>query len=141
MRNDGKYFTFDEHGNPQPHEGKPFAGQQMMEYLSTALAVPYADEPLDTEKLTDLPMGAVGALRTVKAYADGDLEAAKFVHDRILGKPKQQIESLNVHMDIFEYVKSLPPPTPEELAVITFIDKPDEQLLDIEGKVNVLDFI
>lgn len=133
MRNDGKYFTFDDNGNPQPHEGKPFTGIQMIDYLSVALTVPYEDGNLDPDKLTDLPMGAVGAMRTVKAYADGDLEAGKFLHDRILGKPKQQIESLNVHMDIFEYVKSLPAPRPEELATITFLDAPT--------KVNVLDFI
>lgn len=138
MRNDGKYFTFDEHGNPQPHEGKPFAGTQMMDYLSVALTIPYEDIPLDDTRLTELPMGAVGAIRTVKAYADGDLEAGKFVHDRILGKPKQQIESLNVHMDIFEYVKSLPAPRPEELATITFIQP---STINENEKVNILDLI
>src|SRR5579859_251629 len=71
----------------------------------------------------DLPFvgksaGDAQAARVNDMAAYGDMQALQFVWDRLLGKPKQQVESVSVSMTVREYLDALPAPTEQELKAI-----------------------
>jgi len=45
----------------------------------------------------------------------GDQDRLEWLTDRMLGKPKQQVESVSMSMTYQDFIKGLPPPTEDEL--------------------------
>lgn len=106
----GKFIRWE--GNlPYPAYGEPVNTEQMTAVHRAALASPYV--PMKDpegyllpgeEDLEGMSCMEVGAWRNAQAYARGDLEAGKFVHDRVQGKPKQQVENLNVNASLKDFL-------------------------------------
>lgn len=95
----GRYIRWE--GNiPYPEYAEPIPTDCMTQLLSAALSSPYepANDTPDEQRFAGMSNGEVGAIRRAEAYARGDIESAKFIHDRLLGKPKQQVENLNVNV-------------------------------------------
>lgn len=90
----------------------------------TALSMPFEPVPMrdaylsDTDREKDkmrwdkeqkyvgLTNGEVMMIRLAETAAGGDLATAKELLDRILGKPKQQIESKTMNISYSEYLKA-----------------------------------
>lgn len=68
-----------------------------------------------------LTIGEAMMARQARAASYGDFEATQFFADRIMGKPKQSVESLTVHGTFQEYLDSLPdkaPPPPIDVKLL-----------------------
>jgi hypothetical protein len=105
---------FDEDGIPFPVLRQPVTPKRMISLLAAALAAPYVpfnspDGGIDDDEMQFLGLtnGEVGALKAARNYARGDLESAKFVHDRLIGKAKQQIETTNMNLTFQDYLSEL----------------------------------
>ena len=106
----GRFIRWE--GNvPYPEYGEPVNVEQLTNVHRAALACPY--EPIkapdgsispEEEKLAGMSCMEVGAWRNAQAYARGDLEAGKFAYDRTVGKPKQQVENLNVNASLKDFL-------------------------------------
>jgi hypothetical protein len=85
-----------------------------------ALSMPYTLEELDKvrseterflgidEHLVGKSIGEVMNIRLARKAANGDKEAYRILQDRILGKPKQEVQSTSVSMTYSEYLDNLP---------------------------------
>ncbi len=82
-----------------------------------AISMPYkrSDEEvllgIDTD-LEGLTIAEVMNIRMARKAANGDKEAFKLIQDRVLGRPKQQIESTKISMSYSDYLDSI---TEEEI--------------------------
>lgn len=112
-------------GVPVP-ESHPIIPKDGVEKLAlTALSMPFEPVPLrenyedDIEREKDrmryekeksfqgLTNAEVMMIRLAESAASGDLASAKELMDRILGRPKQQIESKSMHMSYSDYLSAL----------------------------------
>jgi hypothetical protein len=91
-------------GHIIPTGKKPVTGQQLIDSLSDALTELYDGE--DPSKMGMTRKEAAMTAWARKA-ADGDLDAIRMLADRILGKPIQQVNSLNVTTDLKSFLSSL----------------------------------
>jgi hypothetical protein len=106
----GKYIEWVD-GLPRPRYAEPYTREQVAALQSVALALPYElicdheGVPLPEElRFQGMSNGEVGSIRLVEAFARGDLDAGKYVLDRQLGKPKQQVESLSMTMTYKDFL-------------------------------------
>lgn len=114
MNRNGKYIVWKD-GVPCPEYAEPYTRDQVAALQSVALALPY--EPLrdpatgdflpGEERFVGMSNGEVGAIRFVEAHAHGSLDATKYIYDRVLGKPKQQVESLSVSMTYRDFLAKI----------------------------------
>lgn len=114
MSADARAIEFDKNGVPYPVVRDPVTPTKLMTLLCSALSTEYecardsnGDVLPHDREFEGMSKAEVGAIKTARAYADGDMEANKFIHDRIIGKPKQQIESVQVALGIKDYLKIL----------------------------------
>lgn len=95
--------------NGEIHPVEGYGKDNLSKLLPDALATEYTplrdkttNEILESEWDYRNPDGTwmtkaqVGALRQADNYSKGDKDAAYFLHDRILGKAKQQVEQLTM---------------------------------------------
>lgn len=76
---------------------------------AAAAACPFEprDGYADDARFEGLSNLEVAAIRRAEAAAYGDLESQKWIHERIEGKPRQQIESLTVTATYKDYLAEL----------------------------------
>jgi hypothetical protein len=74
---------------------------------STALSLPYKTDPFSVsdEEFVGMTNAEVMLVRMARLAAGGDLSAANVLLDRVLGKPKQSIESKNVNVSYADVLK------------------------------------
>lgn len=93
---------------------EPMDAETITDMRLHALATPY--EPKRSpdgellpgeEKYIGYAKGEVMSLREAQMAAEGDLDAIRHINDRILGKPKQQIDNLNVSISYKDYLEEL----------------------------------
>lgn len=101
-------------GCPYPLLREPVTARRLTTLLCAALSAPYECKRdsegniyPDEQQYEGMTKAEVGALKAADGYANGDIDHTKFVHDRIIGKPKQQIESVNVAIGIKDYLAKL----------------------------------
>lgn len=95
----------------------------------------------DDRQYEGLSKAEVMVRRRVNAAADGDLDSQKYVEDRYLGKPMQQVQNMNVSISIEDYLKTLPMPKSSplyEMDTDTDVDVEDASIVpnaaaDLDG--------
>lgn len=123
------YFEFDEQGYPYAVKCRAITKQTLGALLPAALATPYepklvsykdpesgkwnhTNEILDTELRfrnsdgTWMSKAEVGAIRLAEAYSNGEDKAVNQILDRILGKPKQEMEVVQTKLTFQDWLKA-----------------------------------
>lgn len=109
----GKYIIWKD-GLPYPAYADPYTKDVANAVLHTAFALPY--EPVTDDEgdmlpgesnYTGMSKGEVAAIRQADAASRGSIQAAEFMFDRILGKPKQAVETLNVNMTYKDFLNTI----------------------------------
>ncbi len=111
-----------ENGVPVPVIGAAMTKHQITQLLAVAATTPFRGDPdpLNPGEFLPIPLefmrddgtpmsnGEVALIRLARRAASGDDKATTELLDRLLGKPKQQTENLNMSMTLEEYLDSLP---------------------------------
>jgi hypothetical protein len=87
-----------------PTGKRPVSAADIMERLQTELDMEYTGK--DERSIGLTKSQAILRALSDKA-ADGDLEAARMLLDRIMGKPVQQVQSLNLNTSLKEFLDEL----------------------------------
>jgi len=101
-----KAIHWDKNGIPQPYTNWILPKSRIDDILLAALALPFSN-PDDDPELEGLTNIEAAAIQQAKKAAKGDLEATKFVIERLIGKPKQQIEQTTLTMTLKDYLATL----------------------------------
>lgn len=107
----GKYIRW-EKGNPVPVYAPPLNKHQMSELVTAALSSEYegdvdpeTGEPINVDpRYVGMTNAEVMAVRLAKKAASGHDKSVTEVLDRILGKPKQSVESVGVKMNYRDFL-------------------------------------
>jgi len=94
-------------GVPRP-ESVPMLSPKAIEDLSiTALSLPYKPDPLapSDKEFEGMTNAEVMLVRLARTAAGGSLAATETLLDRVLGRPKQSIESKNVNVSYADVLK------------------------------------
>lgn len=101
-------------GVPEPTYTKIVSAQSVKKLAQVAASLPYEgewDEDLGTYILEPRFKGMTNIevmwVRLAEKAANGDKEAMNMMFDRILGKPKQSVETASVSMTYQEFLKEL----------------------------------
>lgn len=98
---------------PFPVDGAPYTKENLRQLTTAALRVPYEllRDPLTGEILPGeeqyrgMSCGEVMKIRQAQEAAQGNLEAGKYLEDRLLGKPTQHQENLNLNVSYRDLLK------------------------------------
>lgn len=110
----GKYIEWVD-GRPMPRYAQPLNKQQMSELVTAALSTEYegdidpeTGEPCNFDsRYRGMTKAEVMALRLADRAAAGDNKATTEVLDRVLGKPKQSVETVGVKMTYHDFLEML----------------------------------
>jgi len=101
-------------GVPEPYYVTPVNAAAVKTLSTVAAALPYEgewDEELGMKVIEPRFRGMTNAevmwIRIAEKAANGNLEAAKMILDRILGKPKQSVESTSMSMSYQEFLNMI----------------------------------
>ena len=101
-------------GVPIPYTEMVLPKSALDDVLLAALSLPYIGQYCPIEKCVvledeflNLTNMEVAAIKTARKAASGQTEDFRFVLERLLGKPKQQVENTNVNVSLAEYLKAL----------------------------------
>lgn len=101
-------------GVPEPTYGKIVNTQSVKKLAQVAASLPYEgewDEELEMYVLEPRFKGMTNIevmwIRLAEKAANGDTGAMNMIFDRILGKPKQSVETASVSMTYQEFLKEL----------------------------------
>lgn len=101
-------------GVPEPTYTKIVSAQSVKKLAQVAASLPYEgewDEDLEMYILEPRFKGMTNIevmwVRLAEKAANGDKEAMNMMFDRILGKPKQSVETASVSMTYQEFLKEL----------------------------------
>ncbi len=101
-------------GVPVPYTDMVLPKNQLDNVLLAAMSLPYTGTycPIQKDMVLEeeycgLTNIEVAAIKTAKKAASGQTEDLRFVMERLLGKPKQQVENTNVNVSLAEYLKAL----------------------------------
>lgn len=83
---------------------KPVDPKMILDDLKKSLATDYDGKDPTLKGLTKQEAGRMILARRVQ---EGDIEAIKYVDDRIIGKPVQQINSMNVSATLQEFLDGI----------------------------------
>lgn len=85
----------------------------------SVLALPFVPREGNEEdqQYIGLTMGEVMLMRQAASASYGDLLSTQYFSDRILGKPKQSVETTSISMTISEYLDALPNEAPAAIDV------------------------
>lgn len=136
----GRYIKW-VNGQPVPAYAEPYTKENLKSLVAASLALPYEPKKEygevlpDEERFIGMTNGEVAQIRQAEAAARGDLEAHKYIHDRLLGKPTQHQENLNLTMTVQEFLKTVR----ETNKQYDIIDAPDtvaiEEIKQPQGEV------
>lgn len=95
-----------------PTGRKPVSTADLVACFQTVMALDYDGED---ETKTGLTMGDAAAVSQMRKAADGDLDAYKFIVERVGGKAVQQVQNFNVNASLKDFLTALinednPPP-------------------------------
>jgi hypothetical protein len=82
----------------------PITGDQLLEMLRTELNEEYSGQ--DPRKIGLTNAEAI-KIEIVRKAADGDKEAINMLYDRVIGKPIQQVNQVNVTASLKEFLSGL----------------------------------
>jgi len=110
----GRFITW-VNGKPIPTYSDPLNKQQMSDLLTAMLSTEYqgeldpqTGEPCNVDtRFMGMTHAEVMAFRLVEKAAQGHDKSITEILDRILGKPKQSVESVGVRMDYRDYLNEL----------------------------------
>ncbi len=109
----GKQIIWED-GMPVPIYNDPLNVPSMKELAITAVSTQYTGdvdpetgETVFEERFQGSTLMEVTMVRLAEQAATGNLKAAEMIMDRILGKPKQQVESVSVRMSYDDYLMQL----------------------------------
>lgn len=122
-------FVVWRNGLPYPEFGEPHTPETMLGLIKATARLPYEPQldpttqqiPPDEQKFVGMDMLEVANYKRAQRAATGSLEDLKSIEDRVIGKPKQQIESVQINATLQEWLEALPDPTPKEIAEVTVI--------------------
>lgn len=94
-------------GVPRPESVPMLTPKNVEDIAATALSLPYKTDPLSSsdEEFVGMTNAEVMLVRMARLAAGGDLSAANVLLDRVLGRPKQSIESKNVNVSYADVLK------------------------------------
>lgn len=99
-------------GMPRPVGRESMQTEQVHQLYHASMALPYRGEwdPHSQQyvvdpRYEDMTYGEVIILKQVEKAANGDSKAAESVVDRLIGKPKQSVESKSMHMSYTEFLE------------------------------------
>ena len=87
-----------------PTGRKPVSAQDILITLQNVLAVEYDG---NDESKKGLTMFDAALVEQARKASDGDLEALKFLVERVGGKPVQQVNNFNVNADLKDFLSGL----------------------------------
>ncbi len=109
----GSLYSWQE-GLPIPINSRPMAKEQLSALFPAALSLPYQGEwNHETQsyfiepRFRGLTDGEVLIERLKEKALGGDLKAMDMIFDRIMGKPKQAVETVSMNMSYSEYLDHL----------------------------------
>lgn len=102
-------------GQPIPYTEWVLPKNQIDQIFLAALALPYAgtidprnpDDILVEPEFDGLTNIEVACIKTARKAAAGDTEALKFTVERLIGKPKLQVEQTNINISLTEFLSNL----------------------------------
>lgn len=100
-------------GVPVPIEGLKMGPNAVKEYLSAAGGLLYEGEPLPEggryldPKYVGMTNLQVALVRLTESAANGNLDSLDKVLDRLIGKPKQQTESVTVSVSLNDHLERI----------------------------------
>lgn len=138
----GRYIIWKD-GIPYPAYSDPFTKEALEQIVLTSLSLEYEpeqeldpdlgimvtkEEEIQFKGMTNLE---VGGRRLAKEFAAGNMEATKYVFDRVIGKPKVQIEqSGTIELKLQDHLRQFR----EEDRLLQ-----EQELQAIEDKQNTID--
>jgi len=145
-RDGGELFIWKE-GIPEPRNAKSMAREEVERLHFASLGLPYKgewDAQTQSYKMEQrykgLTLGEVMVLKATERAANGDHKAYTDIMDRVLGKPKQAVESVSLSMKYSDYLKhqeeldkSDPPPWEEAVDVEVqeaYVEPDDDDVLE-----------
>lgn len=101
-----------ENGIPDVRYQKMLTKETVAELPLAALSQPYERTSLEIElgrdeEFENLTRAEVMHIRLARKAAGGSMEAAKFLLERMLGKPKQSVETKSLSMTYTQYLEEL----------------------------------
>lgn len=110
----GNLFSWQDPNSPTAKNGAKFSKSQMQGMFEAVMALPYKGvwEPQLQEYIIEddyigLTNGEVVAMKLTELAVRGDMKAINQILDRMLGKPKQQTESVKMTMGLTEYLEAM----------------------------------
>lgn len=108
-RKGGSYFVYK--GNiPYVVDTEPYTKQSAAALIASAGSVTYVpkDDTEDETRFDGMELMEVAIIRLMEKAAKGDFDSTNSILDRILGKPKQETQNVNVNVTYADYLDSLP---------------------------------
>lgn len=127
-------------GLPVPTSVPTISKQALTQLADVALSLPYTD-PLGIDKeFEGMTNAEVMMIRLARRAAGGDMAAAESLLDRVLGRPKQSVESKSLRLSYEDFIKERAaaagrePPSDERVVDAEVIDpKKDKGDEDLSG--------
>lgn len=97
---------------PQPRYGGPMGKAQLTQLFSAGLSMPYKgtyapeeDAYIIEDEYDGKTIGEVIVMKRLQKAAEGDPDATRDILDRVMGKPKQSVESTSVTMSYSDFLE------------------------------------
>jgi hypothetical protein len=127
-RKGGSYFVYK--GNiPYVVDTEPYTKQSTAALVASAGALTYKpkNDSEEEQRFKDMELMEVMTIRLMEKAAKGDFDATTAILDRILGKPKQETQNVNVNVTYADYLDSLPD-DPDDNTQQTHDESPPKQI-------------
>ncbi len=119
-------------GVPMPSSSPLLSKQNIEDLATTALSLPYTG---GEEEFASMTNAEVMLVRLARAAAGGDQSAAEALMDRVLGRPKQSVESKSFRMTYEDLLKEKAAAAQRAETVEVQIVRDDKPFGDLEGLV------
>ena len=125
----GAYIDFVD-GEPITKYIKPVTKLSVSETLAAAANLPYIaiNDTQDEKRFEGRTNIEVSSIRLAEKAASGNLEAVNQMLDRILGKPKQETQNLNVNVTYQDYLDK----------IADMVEAEENKMnVEVDNKINV----
>ena len=114
-------------GLPRPSSAPSLTPASISELAAVALSLPYKPDPLipsEAEEFEGMTNAEVMIVKLARSAAGGNMAATTELLDRVLGRPKQSVESKNLSMTYADVLK-------EKAARLSEINTRREEAIDV----------